>query len=50
MPFPDELARGLAVVPCDPRWPGDYAVLARRIQDALGPAAVRVSRAGQVRG
>ena len=30
----------------DRRWPGDFAVLARRIQDALGPAAVRVSHVG----
>lgn len=46
MPFPDELARGLAVVGYDPRWPGDFADLAGRIQDALGPAAVRVSHVG----
>ena len=46
MPFPDELARGLAVVAYDRRWPGDFAVLARRIQAALGPAAVRVSHVG----
>ena len=46
MPFPDELARGLAVVACDRRWPGDFAVLARRIQGALGPAAIRVSHVG----
>ncbi len=43
MPFPDELARGLAVAAYDRRWPGDFAVLASRIQDALGPAVVRVS-------
>ena len=43
MPFPDELARGLAVVAYDRRWPGDFAVLAQRIQGALGPMAVRVS-------
>jgi len=30
----------------DRRWPGDFAVLARRIQDALGPTAVRVSHVG----
>ncbi|MGH3211453.1 MAG: GrpB family protein [Trebonia sp.] len=46
MPFPDELARGLAVVAYDYRWPGDFNVLARRIQDALGPAAARVSHVG----
>jgi GrpB-like predicted nucleotidyltransferase (UPF0157 family) len=46
MPFPDELARGLAVVAYDRRWPGDFAVLARRIKGALGPAAVQVSHVG----
>jgi GrpB-like predicted nucleotidyltransferase (UPF0157 family) len=46
VPFPDELARGLAVVAYDPRWPGDFAMLARRIQDALGPTAVRVNHVG----
>lgn len=46
MPFPDELARGLAVVAYDQRWPGDFAVLAGRVQDALGPMAVRVSHVG----
>jgi dephospho-CoA kinase len=46
VPFPDELARGLDVVAYDRCWPGDFAVLARRIQDALGPAAVRVSHVG----
>src|SRR6516165_6349088 len=46
MPFPDELARGLAVVAYDRRWPSDFAVLALRIQDALGPMAVRVSHVG----
>jgi hypothetical protein len=46
VPFPDELARGFAVMAYDRRWPGDFAVLARRIQDALGPAAVRVSHVG----
>jgi GrpB-like predicted nucleotidyltransferase (UPF0157 family) len=46
VPFPDELARGLAVVAYDSRWPGDFAVLARRIQGALGPMAVRVNHVG----
>ena len=46
MPFADELARNLAVVAYDRRWPGEFAVLARRIQDALGPAAVRVEHVG----
>jgi GrpB-like predicted nucleotidyltransferase (UPF0157 family) len=46
MPFPDELAHGLAVVAYDRRWPGDFAVLARRIQDALGPTAVQISHVG----
>jgi GrpB-like predicted nucleotidyltransferase (UPF0157 family) len=46
VPFPDELARGLAVVAYDPCWPGDFAVLARGIQGALGPMAVQVSHVG----
>ena len=46
MPFPDELARDLVVVAYDRRWPGEFAALARRIQDALGPAAVRVEHVG----
>jgi GrpB-like predicted nucleotidyltransferase (UPF0157 family) len=46
VPFRDELARGLAVVAYDRCWPGEFAVLARRIQDALGPAAVRLSHVG----
>ena len=46
MPFADELARGLAVVAYDRRWPGDFAVLARRIQGALGPIAVWVDHVG----
>jgi GrpB-like predicted nucleotidyltransferase (UPF0157 family) len=46
VPFPDELARGLAVVAYDPGWPGDFVALARRIQDALGLVAVRVSHVG----
>ena len=46
MPFPDELARGLAVVAYDRRWPGEFALLAGRVQDALGPMAVRVSHVG----
>lgn len=46
MPFPDELSRGLAVIAYDRRWPGDFAVLARRIQGVLGPTAVQVSHVG----
>jgi GrpB-like predicted nucleotidyltransferase (UPF0157 family) len=45
VPFPDELARGLAVVTYDRRWPGDFTVLASQIQGALGPA-VQVSHVG----
>ena len=29
-------------------WPGDFAVLAGRIQAALGPAVVRVSHVGSI--
>jgi GrpB-like predicted nucleotidyltransferase (UPF0157 family) len=46
VPFPDELARGLAVVAYDRRWPGGFAVLARRLEGALGTVAVRVSHVG----
>jgi GrpB-like predicted nucleotidyltransferase (UPF0157 family) len=46
VPFPDELARGLAVVAYDRRWPGDFAVLARKLEGALGTVAVRVSHVG----
>ena len=46
MPFPDELARGLAVVVYQHTWPGDFTVLARRICDATGSAVVRVSHVG----
>jgi len=46
VPFPDELGRGLAVVAYDPRWPGEFAALASRIQIALGSAAVRISHVG----
>jgi GrpB-like predicted nucleotidyltransferase (UPF0157 family) len=46
VPFPDELARGLAVMAYDDRWPGEFIVLAQRIQSALGPLAVRVSHVG----
>lgn len=46
MPFPDELVRGFSVVAYDPRWPDDFAVLARRIEDALRPLTVRVNHVG----
>ena len=46
MLFPDELAHNLALVAYERRWPGEFAVLAHRIQDALGPAAVRVEHVG----
>jgi len=41
MPFPDELARGLAVVIYDPGWPAEFLALASRVKVALGPMAVR---------
>jgi GrpB-like predicted nucleotidyltransferase (UPF0157 family) len=46
VPFPDELARGLAVVTYDPRWPADFVALASRVKAALGPMAVRVDHVG----
>jgi Kef-type K+ transport system membrane component KefB len=41
VPFPDELARGVAVVVYHRHWPGEFAALALRIPNALGPTAVR---------
>jgi GrpB-like predicted nucleotidyltransferase (UPF0157 family) len=46
VPFPDELAGGLAVAAYDPRWPADFSVLARRLQAALGQVALRVHHVG----
>ena len=46
MPFPDELARDLAVVAYDRRWPGEFAVLADKIYGAVGPVVVRVDHVG----
>lgn len=46
MPFPDELARGLAVVPYKPGWPDDFVTLAGRVKAALGPLAVAVDHIG----
>ena len=46
MPFPDELARGLAVVAYDRPWPGDFAVLAERIHGALGSVGLRAVPTG----
>lgn len=46
MPFPDELARGLSVVPYNPGWPGEFALLASRIKAALGPVATAVDHTG----
>ena len=34
------------MVAYDRRWPGDFAVLARRLEGALGTVAVRVSHVG----
>lgn len=46
VPFPDELARGLAVVAYECGWPGDFTVLASRIGDASRSAVVGVSHVG----
>jgi GrpB-like predicted nucleotidyltransferase (UPF0157 family) len=46
VPFPDELARDLAVVTYDPGWPADFVTLAGRVKAALGPMAVRVEHVG----
>jgi GrpB-like predicted nucleotidyltransferase (UPF0157 family) len=46
VPFPDELARDLAVVSYDPGWPAEFVTLASRVKAALGPIAVRVEHVG----
>jgi GrpB-like predicted nucleotidyltransferase (UPF0157 family) len=46
VPFPDELARGLAVVTYEPGWPAEFVALASRVTAALGPMAVRVEHVG----
>ena len=46
VPFPDELGRGLAVVPCNPGWPRESSALALRIEAALGSVAVRIDHIG----
>lgn len=46
MPFPDELASGLAVVAYDPGWPWEFRTLASRLQAALGSFAQGVDHIG----
>jgi hypothetical protein len=46
VPFPDELGRGLAVVPYDLGWPGEFMTLASRIEAALGSVAVGIDHIG----
>lgn len=46
MPFPDELSAGVSVVEYDPAWPGEFAVLAERIEAALGERALAVDHVG----
>ena len=46
MPFPDEMARGLAVVPYNLGWPDDFVALAGRVKAALGPVAAAVDHIG----
>jgi GrpB-like predicted nucleotidyltransferase (UPF0157 family) len=46
VPFSDELDRGLAVVPYDPRWPDAFAALADTVKAALGPVALAVDHIG----
>ncbi len=46
MPFSDELARGLAVVPHDAAWPDAFATLAARVEAALGSLVVQVDHIG----
>ena len=46
MPFPDELGRGIAVVPYDARWPDAFVALTNRVQGALEPLIVKVDHIG----
>lgn len=46
MPFPDELGAGVAVVEYEPGWPGEFAVLAERLETALGEHALAVDHIG----
>lgn len=46
MPFPDELACGLAVVPYDVAWPDAFRALASRLEATLGPLAIHIDHIG----
>lgn len=46
VPFPDELASGLAVVAYDPEWLREFRALASRLQAALGSLAQGVDHVG----
>lgn len=46
VPFPDELASGLAIVTYDPGWPREFRALAARLQGALGSLAQGIDHIG----
>ncbi len=46
MPFPDELAHGVTVIDYRPQWPDEFARLAARLSEALGPAALAIDHVG----
>jgi GrpB-like predicted nucleotidyltransferase (UPF0157 family) len=46
VPFPDEMDRDLEVVPHDPAWLTEYAVLAARLNSALGGVARSIDHVG----
>lgn len=46
MPFPDELASGLAVVASDPGWPREFRALASGLKIALGSLAQSIDHIG----
>lgn len=46
MPFPDELAGGLAVVPYRKSWPLDFSRIAEQLDTALGTRALGIDHIG----
>lgn len=46
MPFPDELVHGVTIVDYQPQWPAEFARLAARLREKLGPAALAVDHVG----
>jgi GrpB-like predicted nucleotidyltransferase (UPF0157 family) len=46
MPFPDELAYGVMVVPYRATWPRDFDRIAEQLRKALGPLALAIDHVG----